>query len=121
MDTSTGGDKINRRHTTDMSTLPHGLILSTDDIARIWRINHPPSLLTEPDTMTDQILQGLQLPSHKKNSMPAVVLYVLQGHVNGSWTQTNSNHGGSASGPQAIGASFGAKENQVLKKPYLCG
>ena len=61
-DTSTGDDEINTRHMTDMSTIPHGLIFSTDDIARIWRINHPPSLLTEPDTMTDQIFARIAAP-----------------------------------------------------------
>ena len=61
-DTSTSGDEINRRHMTDMSTIPHGLIFSTDDIARIWRVNHPPSLLTEPDTTTDQIFARIAAP-----------------------------------------------------------
>ena len=66
-DTSTGGDEIDRRHMIDMSAMPHGLIFSTDDIATIWRMIHPPSLLTEPDTMADQIFARVAAPEPQEN------------------------------------------------------
>ena len=114
--TSTGDDEIKSRSIIDVSTGPHDLNFFTDDTATNWRINHPLTLVTDPDTMAEQISHGLQLPSHKNSFTPTVVLNVLYAPVNGFWNQTNSSYGESASGLQAAGVFFGAKGGQVLGK-----
>ena len=60
--TSTGVDEINSRSIIDTSTGPHDLEFFTDDIATIWRINQPLTLVTEPDRMADQIFARVAAP-----------------------------------------------------------
>ena len=60
--TSTGDDEINSRSIIDVSTGPHDLNFFTDDTATIWRINHPLTLVTDPDTMAEQIFTWVAAP-----------------------------------------------------------
>ena len=65
--TTTGGDEMDRRGTSDNSIRPYGLILFTDDIAKIWRTNHPRPLLTEPGTMVDQVFARVAAPEPQED------------------------------------------------------
>ena len=52
---SISDEDINSRSTIDFSTRPYDLNFFTEDIATIWRINYPLNLVTDPDTMAEQI------------------------------------------------------------------
>ena len=116
--TSTGDDEINSRSVTDVSTGPHDLNFFIDDIATIWRINSPLILVTDTDTMADQIFTWVTAPELQKQFH---VHCVLNKPVNGSWTPSNFSYGESASGLQATGVSYGTQAGQVLGKAYLRG